>query len=239
VSRAEQPSNGPLQADASLAPDLPLSLTEFAIERIRGAIVDGALELGQQISEAALSTNLGISKTPVREALVRLQSEGLVVIHPRRGTFVFTMSEEELAEICECRLALERAALQAAMGRSAAALADALAVITAAMDRAWEASDALGYRRLDSRFHLAFFEHCANRYLLDAYQLIAGKMAALRTRLSSSPDHVKKSYVEHINMAERIRRGDLKGTLRVLDGHIGLRQGSYWGTSEVLPPRPR
>ena len=218
----------------ALAVELPKSLTELAVERIRGAIVDGSLELGQMISEAALATAFGISKTPVREALMRLQAEGLVVIQPRRGTFVFEVDERELAEICDCRTTLEVAALRLAAKQQGVELARALSAIVERMGEAREAGDAVAYRRLDSAFHQAFFECCGNRYLADAYQLIAGKLAALRTRLSSSREHTEKSYLEHIRITELIASGDLNEALAVLEGHIGRRRGSYWMTRDAL-----
>src|SRR5580765_2602781 len=64
----------------------PKSLTDMAIESIRSSIVEGRLSLGEHLSEAALALSLGISKTPVREALLQLRGEGLVEIHPQRGT---------------------------------------------------------------------------------------------------------------------------------------------------------
>jgi len=66
----------------------PKSLTDIAVEHIRASIIEGSLNLGGQISEAALALQLGISKTPVREALIQLASMGLVVIRPRRGAVV-------------------------------------------------------------------------------------------------------------------------------------------------------
>ncbi len=67
----------------------PLLLTDIVCERVRTAIVQGELKLGEQVSEAQLATWLGVSKTPVRESLLRLKSEGLVDIQPQRGSFVF------------------------------------------------------------------------------------------------------------------------------------------------------
>jgi DNA-binding GntR family transcriptional regulator len=217
----------------ALSLEIPQSLTDVAVERIRAAIVDGTLGLGQQISESALAASFGISKTPVREALMRLQTEGLVTIQPRRGSFVFTLGKDELAAICDCRTVLETAALRMAVERHGPALAKALSTITEQMEQVWDC-DAAAYRRLDTAFHQCFFDHCNNQYLVEAYQLIAGKMAALRTRLSSSPDHVRKSYDEHLRIAQLVQDGDVDMAISILEGHIGQRQGSYWITKEAV-----
>lgn len=90
----------------------PKSLSETAAQYIRRAITKGQFGLGQPISESALTASLGISKTPVREALAQLKMEGLVNIFPQKGTFVFTLSEKEVMDICELRYTLEGTALK-------------------------------------------------------------------------------------------------------------------------------
>ena len=72
------------------------TLTEQAADAIRARIVEGQFEFGEALSEITLATELGVSKTPVREAFLQLKNEGLVDILPQRGTFVFRMTIEEL-----------------------------------------------------------------------------------------------------------------------------------------------
>src|SRR5581483_543506 len=119
----------------------PASLTEIALQKIRKAIVEGALPLGSAISEGQLAASLGISKTPVREALAQLRIEGLVTIVPQSGTFVFTLSASEVVEICELRQMLEAAALRLALERNRTRLIDRLADVCADMDKVRAAGD--------------------------------------------------------------------------------------------------
>ena len=79
----------------------PQSLKEIAAERIRKAIVQGRLKMGESLSENFLAQNLHVSKTPIREALSLLNMEGLVKIVPQKGTFVFSMDKPEIIELCE------------------------------------------------------------------------------------------------------------------------------------------
>src|SRR3546814_11787488 len=79
----------------------PKSLTELVKEHVRGRIINGELMLGEALSENVLAAQLGISKTPVREALLQLKLEGLVDIQPQRGSFVFSMEPDEAAELCQ------------------------------------------------------------------------------------------------------------------------------------------
>ena len=205
----------------------PQSLTAMAVDSLRRAIVSGDLGLGEQLSEGALSRMLGISKTPVREALQQLRSEGLVRIIPQTGSFVFTMSAHEVSELCELRLTLEEAALRFAIERNREPFLRALKRIVAEMERAQARSDTRAYLGLDTEYHAQFFEFCGNSYMADAYNLIVGKVAALRTHLAARPSHTKKSMVEHLAIAEAIETGKDESVRDILHRHIGRTKKSY------------
>src|SRR6188474_950945 len=107
----------------------PESLAESVVKRLREAIVSGDFELGQPLSERQLAELLEVSKTPVREAMAQLRLEGLIRILPQRGAFVFTLSQQEVVEICELRQALEASALRGAMERNSALFTEDLAAV--------------------------------------------------------------------------------------------------------------
>ena len=94
----------------------PDSLSKIAEETIRDSIVRGIFRLGEPLQEAKLSAELGISKTPIREALAALKLQGLVQIFPQRGAFVFTLSQARVVQLCQYRLVLENAALDLSLG---------------------------------------------------------------------------------------------------------------------------
>ena len=96
----------------------PKSLTLLALENIRNGVTCGLYPLGSPLYEKALAEEFGISKTPVREALVQLMREGLVVVAPHSGTLVFVLADDEVAELCDLRLILESNALRISMERA-------------------------------------------------------------------------------------------------------------------------
>jgi DNA-binding GntR family transcriptional regulator len=204
------------------------SLTERALEILRLEIIEGHYGFGAALSEIALAEDLGISRTPVREALARLQQEGLVIVKPQRGTFVFELTEDEFVDICDCRTVLETAAFRFAVSRSQEALAASLEAICKEMADARARDDTAGYLRSDSHFHEAFFAHSDNQYLAQSYRLISGRMAALRTHLGADPNHMEKSFREHQEIAAAAREGDIERGILLLEGHIGRKEGSYW-----------
>ena len=206
----------------------PKSLSEQVADALREEIVNGDLEMGEALSEVRIAKQLGVSRTPVREAFARLELEGLVKTEPQRGTYVFKLDREALIDICDVRVSLETAAFRKAMERDPAGLARSLTLIVQEMTKARESGDDRRYLQLDTEFHQKLFDHANNPFLNDAYQTIAAKMAALRNRLGIHPDHMEKSYREHQEMADLISKGNVDKVIEIMISHIGRKEGSYW-----------
>ena len=162
------------------------SLADQAAEHIRRHIVKGDYQLGEALSETTLAAQLGVSKTPVREAFLRLETEGLVDIQPQRGTFVFRMGAAEVRALSEFRDVLESAALTLAMPGVHRRSAPRWAEIVSDMEKALAGHDAATYREHDSRFHECIIRHSGNAYLVEAYDRIAFRVQTLRNKLSRS-----------------------------------------------------
>ena len=158
----------------------PPPLATVVEERIREAIVFGDLGLGEPISEERIATSLGTSRTPVREALAALQLQGLVVIRPQRGSFVFSPTPSEVAELCDFRAMLEVEALRLAHARGRETTLHAMRNAEMVMEVAEDSGDYRAAAEADAAFHGAFFDNSGNRFLIRAYGLIAGRVGAMR-----------------------------------------------------------
>lgn len=196
------------------------SLADQAAEAIRARIVSGEFELGEALSETALAVKLGVSKTPIREAFLRLKTEGLVDIQPQRGTFVFDMTAEEVRALSELREVLEIAAARLAIRRRAKPLADALDDVIAGMRDALKHGNPLEYRTLDGIFHQRIIEHAGNAFLQASYDMIAFRVQALRNRLSLDPVLNTGSFREHRQFAALVRAGEIYRASTRLSDHI-------------------
>lgn len=205
----------------------PKSLTELAKDAIRARIVDGVLKLGETISENALAQELGISKTPVRDAMQQLRSEGLVEILPSRGTVVFSISAEEVRQLSRYRDVLETAALRLCIDREPERLADTLAVLIDEMAAARERDDLPAYRRLDATFHQTIFDAAGNSYLQGAYEKVANRIQALRTRMLIDPQHIEDSHREHIEMVALLRARRLDDLVDAMARHVANTMRSF------------
>lgn len=226
-----------MRADMKI--EMPKSLTEMVMSRLEQAIVDGEFSLGEAISEETLAKTFGVSRTPVRDALTALQRSGLVVVLPKRGSFVFQPSAADTAALCDYRFLLEREGLRLS---HAVARSGALASMTTALG-AMETSltaDAVAYGRADTRFHQAFLDHCGNPYLAEAYRLASGKVAALRTHLTA---HVEERRVnsldEHRRMVALFETGELDALFRLLAEHINRTRQVYDDALSSAGPAPR
>lgn len=198
----------------------PKSLTTLAADQIRSRIVRGELGLGTPLSENALALELGVSKTPIREALLQLKMEGLVSIQPQRGSFVFEMSMDEIQQLGELRETLEVTALDRAMARNPEPIVTALTVIVDAMTDAVAAGDCGRYRILDADYHRVLCDHSGNRYLADCYAGFAFRIQALRAKLATDPALNAMSLRDHRELRDLIKAGDAAGARTLLVAHM-------------------
>lgn len=197
----------------------PLLATQVA-EEVREAITFGELKLGEAISEERIATMLGVSRTPVREALTALQMQGLVVIQPQRGSFVFQPSVDDIAELCEYRAIIEVQAMRLSHARDRNETLEALKQAEAAQERSEKAGRNVEAARADAAFHNAFIVGCGNALLEQAYLLVSGRIGAIRFFARNSLRSRVKSNSDHRDIIRAFGRGDLGKAEQVLTDHI-------------------
>lgn len=188
------------------------SLVDAAYAQLRRRILDNVYPPGHQALEQALAAELGISRTPVREALIRLQKEGLVEVVPRHGMRVLPVSPSDMREIYEILSALESmAAALAAQRRPTDAELAPLEQASRDMARSLKADDLDAWAEADERFHRHLVELSGNRLLVEAVHNFwdrAHRVRRFTLRLRPKPMHSTK---EHTALVERIRAGDAAG----------------------------
>lgn len=215
------------------------SLVADIAERIRAAIVDAEFQFGESLSEDTLAAAFEVSRTPVREALTILQIQDLVHIVPKSGTYVFTPTLEDIAELCDFRLGLEEQAMRLSIARARDFLAAELGRHHDDMLRAIAKDDLRAYGRHDTAFHLAFFRRCGNRYLVRAYDSILGRVAALRTHLAIEAEgEPARSSADHETIVALARDGDADGLKTVLESHILRTKTNYLNAFGHLSRQP-
>jgi DNA-binding GntR family transcriptional regulator len=201
-----------------------LTLWQRVHEHLRQEILDNRLSPGSELNEVALSRSLGVSRGPVREALGRLASEGLVTIRPRRGAVVTALSTQEFLAAYQVREALETLAIRLAVPRVAA---DDLARLQALVDEMVvlaDSSDVEAFFRANAAFHATFVEVSGNAMLQDAMSRLLGQMGRYQMRSVALRGSLRRSTMEHKAILRAVRAGDADKAERLLGEHIRIPQ---------------
>ncbi|AOT02583.1 GntR family transcriptional regulator [Arthrobacter sp. U41] len=199
----------------------PESLSNLVLEQIKLAIVNKEIAPGTRISEAALAKQLQVSKTPVREALLRLRHIGLVSPHGT-GLQVVQPSRESIREAYELRGGLERASARFASMRCTESQQLLLAELADGSLETTLAGDARGFREFDSKFHRHVALFSGNELLNSAIDDALMLTSALRARDVPMPKNDSVSCAkEHVRIAEAIAHGRADIAGEAMEEHVG------------------
>jgi DNA-binding GntR family transcriptional regulator len=152
------------------------SLRDMVVDAIRDAIIQGKLKPGDKIPEIELAEQLGVSRTPIREAIRILEQQGLVNTRPKNGTYIARLNPDEVRDSLLVRSALEELAVRQALAQTTDAewhaLCEALERIVDAMKHALEGGDTVAAIELDTRFHSLLIEGACNNYLSRTWSVV-------------------------------------------------------------------
>ncbi len=197
------------------------SLRDQVYDILKNMIILREIQPGKKVPEEELCRKLGVSRTPIRETLCRLENEGIVKIIPRRGAFVVEQSKQTVREILEIREALEglvaRLATQNMDGRTAERVRNSLAHA----DRIAASDPKLAkYTHADIEFHDLLLKACNNQMLQNMMQVVNAHLQIIRLRTVVLPGRARKTVEEHFRIMEAIDRGDADQAEELMRRHI-------------------
>lgn len=195
-------------------------LADEVADRVRDAIFGGVYPPGAQLREVELSGALGVSRGPVREALLRLEREGLVRSEWHRGATVTTLSDQDVAELDSLRSALEQLAVELVIANASDADLEVVDRVVARMERADDEHEMV---RCDIDFHDAVYAASGHRRLIEAWQAIRSQVHLfLLTRIGvSSEGYLAGIPAEHRRLATALRARDRDAALDLFATHRG------------------
>jgi DNA-binding GntR family transcriptional regulator len=201
----------------------PKSLVEALAEELRRRIIEGTYAPGERIPEERVTTELGVSRPPVREAMRLLQQEGLLTAIPRRGVIVTPLTADDVREIYAVRHALERLAVELAVPIKDRDQLVPLWNAVDDMDRAARTGRGSDLPVLNLRFHQALARLPGNKRLANAYDELAGQLQMcmainLRFRERLLGD-AKESVERHAHLVRLLEAGDASVVIGALDDH--------------------
>lgn len=203
--------NGPIQTKA---------LYEEVADRIRELIYHAELEPGEWVDEKALCERLGISRTPLREALKVLASEGLLVLQPRRGCQVRTLSREELEELFPVMAVLEGLCAREAVEKCSAADIARLDAMHAGLEAAAAAGDIDAYYEQNCEFHGEVYQLSGNRWLQRMVADLRKILRLARHRQLTRPGRLQESLQEHRRIMEAFHRREAAQAEQAMQEHL-------------------
>lgn len=217
-----------------------LSRQARVIAEMRRRIISGELSAGVNLSELALAEDFGVSRTPVREALKQLQTEGLVEIRPRVGTFVTAPSRREITELFEMKELLEGAAARLLAHRGNVPELDLLRDNLEQADAAVARDDRARYAQLVGEFHDLLIRGADNTKLEAHYRTLMNQLAYSRlvnTSLSQ-PGRALQSDQEHHRVLELVVSKDGDSAERVMREHVRASRRALLAGLDAPPGPP-
>jgi len=195
-------------------------LREAVCETLRDAIRKGILEPGERLMEVQLAEELGISRTPVREAIRKLEQEGYVIMMPRRGTYVSDISTNDVKEIFEIRSALESLAAGLAARRIEPDELETLQNLLMEIEGYIAKNDIEKIVETDIKFHGLLYKVSRNERLVNIISNLKEQLARFRTLSMSYPGRLQETLEEHSEMVEAIANGDVSAARDAAEHHM-------------------
>ena len=197
-------------------------LRDVVFENLRNAILEGRLKSGQRLMEVQLAEQLGVSRTPIREAIRKLELEGLVIMLPRKGAYVADMSFKDLIDVLEVRASLEGLAASLASERRRDEDIAGLERLAKEFEECIKNGDVDGVLRKDVEFHEYIFSLANNKKLSHLINSLWEQVHRFRVMYVSDYEASLSLVEEHYRIVESIKKGQCELAQKYATEHIEL-----------------
>ncbi len=206
--------------DISLKIDAYLPLRDIVFNTLRDAIINGDLEPGERLIEISLAETLGVSRTPVREAIRELENEGLVVMTPRKGAEVAKISHSDLTDVLEVRRVLEALAIELACEKITDEELEALEVNLKEFKECIEDGTPAELSALDEAFHDIIYHATGNKRLIQILNNLRKQMYRYRFVYIKGINHKETLHSEHSRIIVALKSHDKSKAASAILDHI-------------------
>lgn len=200
------------------------SLTQDAYEQIKSAIIANELKPGQQLKEEELASQLGISSTPLREALAKLEQEWLVETIPHRGKFVVGITPEHVREVFEVRRELEGLAVELALPSLTTEDLEELGTFIETAKARYQRGDDYDpslWFESETRLHELIIQNCGNQWLIRLLKTLNDHVWRIRGfRVTTPGTDTRQSFLEHLAIWEAIKARDVTKAKALMEQHL-------------------
>ena len=197
------------------------NLRDQTYDIIKNMIILREIEPGKKINEEHIAKEIQVSRTPIREALCRLENEGIVTIIPRRGAFVSDLTENNVREILLIREVLEglvvRLAVENMDAKTLQKLSKAIAKVSSIPE---EDRDLINYTRSEVDFHSILLSASNNQMLKNMMEMVNAHLQIIRLRTVVIPERAQKTVKEHQQILKAIEKGDADSAEDLMRKHV-------------------
>ncbi|MFE9448853.1 GntR family transcriptional regulator [Streptomyces sp. NPDC006739] len=198
----------------------PPAAADRVYAHVKQGVLDRRYEGGTLLTEGELAEAVGVSRTPVREALLRLEAEGLIRLYPKKGALVLPVSAQEISDVVETRLLVEVHAARKAVPASPVLL-ERLADLLAQQKAQAAAGDLAGAAVTDRCFHAEIVRSGGNEILSRLYDQLRDRQLRMGVAIMHShPDRIAKTLAEHEEILRALRAGDAEDAVAVVHRHV-------------------
>ncbi|MBG0853815.1 GntR family transcriptional regulator [Streptomyces spinoverrucosus] len=188
---------------------------------VKQGVLDRRYEGGTLLTEGELADAVGVSRTPVREALLRLEVEGLIKLYPKKGALVLPVSAQEIADVVETRLLVEEHAARKAVPAPSGLIERLEALLEQQKEQA-AAGDLAAAAVTDRCFHAEIVRSGGNEILSRLYDQLRDRQLRMGVAvMHSHPDRIAKTLAEHQEILDALRSGNPDAAVDVVHRHIG------------------
>lgn len=190
--------------------------------QLKNAILTHRLQPGERITEASIAQQMNVSHTPVREALRDLSKEGLIEIVPNKGSYVASLSAEDIEEVYILRSALEQLALRVSRDKLDDTRIKEIEKIAVKCRKAVQSNNLREYNEYDSLFHLALVRLAENNRLEQFYSNLKGQIQLIMVASIRDPDHLNPHQMtpDHFAIVEGLKEGDIESASATIERHV-------------------
>lgn len=206
--------------DLILNMDAYLPLRDVVFNTLREAILKGDLKPGERLMELQLASKLGVSRTPIREAIRMLEQEGLAVTMPRRGAEVAKMTLKDMEDVLEIRDALDELAVRLACDRITAEQLKQLVEVKEAFETSTKSGDVKKIADSDVRFHDIIYEATGNPKLVTMLNNLREQVYRYRVEYIKDPQNYPILIAEHEAIVEGVKNRDAASATQAMHAHV-------------------
>ena len=209
-----------MTSDFSVNMNEYLPLRDVVFNTLRQAILKGELKPGERLMEIALAERLGVSRTPIREAMRKLEQEGLVVMIPRRGAQVANITEKDLNDVLEVRIALENVAIEKACARMTEEEMRRLWLAAKEFEHTIAEGNLVKLAEADVAFHEVIYQASDNKRLIQVLNNMREQIYRYRVEYLKDETIYPRLLKEHKDIAESLRRKDKSRASETMREHV-------------------